>query len=169
MVNTQKPKEAPKDQHHGQLIVAGLSCTPEHIARIDDVVRRRCAGETQVNALVSVGFSSSYLQLFRSQVYLERLRLWTCRLELEFSDQRATIFAESLTLARDPNTNPRERVAMYKALGGWVGLDTHGLNKALDMDKPDDKTPETSRNGTKQAVLAEWEVIDAVPVEPIAS
>ncbi len=109
----------------GYIPVAGLDYSPEHIARIDDVVRRHHAGESQVAALVGAGFSSAYLELFRSPVFQERLRVWTARLEAEYLDMRATVFHESLALARNPETPAHVRERHYRTLGKWCGME-HG-------------------------------------------
>lgn len=95
----------------------------DRIARIDRVILWRQAGCNRLEALTHAGYSSEYMNLFRSRLYSERLAAWCARLESELVDHRKVVFSETLALARDPKTPIRERVRMYEMCGRWAGLD----------------------------------------------
>lgn len=147
------------DPKRGYLVVAGREYAPEHIARIDDVVRRFHAGETQRNALIGAGFSERYLELFRSDVYQERLRVWVCRLEAEYLDHRAVIFHESLALARNPETPSHVRERHYRTLGKWCGMESSAPALPSKAGQNDTAQGDSGGIGTNPPIDAEFEVV----------
>ncbi len=152
-------RNKPKDPG-GWIPVAGRNYAPEHIARIDEVVRRYHAGENQVASLVGAGFSGAYTELFKTKVYLERLRCWVARLEAEYLDQRGAVFLETLTLARSPDTPPHVRERCYRTLGKWCGLERGPMGlPGAEAGQSDTIPPDAPRDNTNEPVLVEFEVL----------
>jgi len=87
------------------------------------VIRLHLRGKSRTQAMQEIGYSPESYKMWSDPRFQALLSEERFLLQSELLDCRESLVYEVLTLARDDQTPKASRIAAYRLLGQWAGLD----------------------------------------------